>query len=132
MYPTFADYSGLTSPTVAELVDRRLHDQATCSAGRRAAYDAHDPPALLTTNPTRTSGGWFEVGTADLGPLAAQRELAPLAVGARIETCAVEIPGGLHDFDVWARSFRQSLPWMSYRLGLTPKPADEPASCGLG
>jgi S-formylglutathione hydrolase FrmB len=29
---------------------------------------------------------------------------------------------GQHDFDTWSRAFADSLPWVSYRLGLTPSP----------
>jgi S-formylglutathione hydrolase FrmB len=129
LYPTFGDYSGLTSPTVGEIVQPDDTTRALF-AGSKAAYAAHDPLALLGAGHYPKLAGWFEVGTADSAPLAAQRTLIPLARKAQITTCAVEIPGGGHDFDVWTKSFLDSLPWLSYRLGLTPAPADLSTTCG--
>ena len=60
--------------------------------GSKAEYDAHDPLVLLRTHTYPTLGGWFEVGTADSAPLAAQRTLVPLARGAGIATCSASFP----------------------------------------
>jgi S-formylglutathione hydrolase FrmB len=122
IYGTFADYAGLTSPTVGESVD----PQATIHAlfhGSAAAYAAHDPLNLLATNRYPGMAAWFEVGTADGGPLAAQHTLVPLAGRAGIATTAIEVPGAGHDFDLFAKGFSDSLPFLTYRLGLTPAPA---------
>ena len=97
--------------------------------GRRSSSSS--PAQQPTTGTTRCllrkqapeTGGWFEVGTADSAPLAAQRKLVPLSIAAGIYTCYVEVPGEGHDFDLWERAFRDSLPFLSWRLGLTPKPA---------
>jgi S-formylglutathione hydrolase FrmB len=118
LFSTFADYSGLTSPTVTEQVNVTATTRDLFN-GSRAAYDAHDPLSLLTTNRYPRLGGWFEVGTADSGPLAAQHRLAPLARQAGIAVCTREIAGGGHSFAVWSQSFKDSLPWISERLGLT-------------
>ncbi|MGX7678832.1 alpha/beta hydrolase [Jatrophihabitans sp. DSM 45814] len=125
IYSTFADYAGLTSPTVGETVD----PQDTINQlfnGSSAAYAAHDPLQLLASKSYPGMAGWFEVGTEDSGPLAAQRQLAPLARQAGIGTTAIEVPGGAHNFDFFARAFADSLPFLSYRLGLTGSPAGLP------
>jgi S-formylglutathione hydrolase FrmB len=38
-------------------------------------------------------------------------------------------PDGDHSFVFWAAAFKTSLPWLSWRLGLTPPPKDLPATC---
>jgi S-formylglutathione hydrolase FrmB len=128
LYVGFGDYSGLTSPTIKETVDadatiKELFD------GSRAAYDAHDPVALLRDNEYPFASGWFEVGTEDSEPLRAQHDLVSLAVSAGIQTCSREIPGGGHNFGVWSQAFKDSLPWFSYLLALTPEPSPIPATC---
>jgi S-formylglutathione hydrolase FrmB len=129
IYRTFADFSGLTGPTVGNLVDGPLTTQKLF-AGSSAQYQAHNPVSLLASNSFPQLGGWFEVGTADSEPLKAQRTLVPRARAAGIETCAREIAGAGHDFDLWSEAFQDSLPWLSYRLGLTTAPPDTaPASC---
>ncbi len=128
LFTTFGEYSGLTGPTVSEVIDAaattaQLFDRST------AAYQAHDPLNLLRIAKYPGVAGWYEVGTADSGPLQAQRTLGPLAVAAGLQTCSVEVPGGAHDYDLWARAFKDSLPWLAYRLGLTGPPATEPGPC---
>jgi S-formylglutathione hydrolase FrmB len=122
IYTAFGDYAGLTSPTVDEWVDPEATTN-TLFGRSTAAYNAHDPLYLLAHNAYPTMGGWFEVGTADRDPLAAQQTLAPLAQQAGIATTAVEVPGAGHDFDLFAKAFADSLPFLTHRLGLTPAPA---------
>jgi S-formylglutathione hydrolase FrmB len=123
LYTAFADFSGLTGPTVGESVDPTATTQ-TLFDGSREAYDAHDPLHLLRVAQYPTLAAWFDVGSSDPEPLAAQRELVPLALAAGITTCAHEEPGG-HDGDFWTGAFRRALPWLSGRLGVTP-----PIGCG--
>jgi S-formylglutathione hydrolase FrmB len=127
-YPVFADYSGLTSPTVAETVDAPLTIRVLFG-GSPAAYDQHNPPYLLRQKRFPGTAGWFEVGTDDSAPLAAQRALVPLARSAGILTCSREVPGEGHDYSLWERAFRESLPFLSWQLGLTGKPATFVADC---
>jgi S-formylglutathione hydrolase FrmB len=122
IYSTFADYAGLTSPTVGESVDPDATTRQLFG-GSTAAYLAHDPLHLLAANSYPGLAAWFEVGTYDGGPLAAERKLVPLARAAGIGTYAVEVPGAGHNFDLFAKAFADSLPFLSYRLGLTPAPA---------
>ncbi len=118
LYSAFADFSGLTSPTVGESVDRDATTKALFG-GSSEQYDAHDPVHLLRTARYPTLAGYFDVGLSDSDPLAAQRELVPLATAAGITTCATERPGS-HDNDFWTGSWRRALPWLSGRLGVTP------------
>jgi S-formylglutathione hydrolase FrmB len=72
--------------------------------------------------------GWFEVGDQDQQPLEAAHNLQPAALRAGIATCILVRPGG-HDFDLWSQALVDSFPWLSWRLGLTPEPVREPATC---
>jgi S-formylglutathione hydrolase FrmB len=128
IYRTFADYSGLTGPTVGNLVDPAATTQKLFG-GSAAEYRAHNPLVLLKAGTFKQLGGWFEVGTADRAPLQAQRTLVPLAIKAGIHTCSREVPGAGHNFDLWTEAFQDSLPWLAYRLGLTPRPDPAPARC---
>jgi S-formylglutathione hydrolase FrmB len=128
LFRVFGDYSGLTGPTVGESVEP-VQTTQQLFAGSAEAYAAHDPLSILKKDRLPNSAGWFEVGTDDSAPLAAQRTLVPLARSAGIYTCADEVPGGGHDYDLWTQAFKDSLPFMSYRLGLTPEPTSEPATC---
>jgi S-formylglutathione hydrolase FrmB len=128
LYTAFGDYSGLTSPTVGNTVEPEQTTKVLFG-GSTSAYDAHDPLWIMAHATFPHLSGWFEVGTQDSGPLAAQRTLVPLAQTAQIATCAAEIPGDGHSFDLWSKAFADSLPWLSHLLGLTPAPATEPATC---
>jgi S-formylglutathione hydrolase FrmB len=128
LYTAFGDYSGLTSPTVGNTVEPEQTTKVLFG-GSTSAYDAHDPLWIMAHTTFPKLSGWFEVGTQDSGPLAAQRTLIPLAQSAQIATCAAEIPGDGHSFDLWSKAFADSLPWMSHLLGLTPAAATEPATC---
>ncbi len=131
IYTAFGDYSGLTGPTVEEGI-APVPTIKQLFNGSAADYQAHNPVSLLKTGSPafKNLGGWFEVGTADSAPLAAQRKLVPLSIAAGIDTCYVEVPGAGHDFDLWAKAFKNSLPWLSARLNLTPPPASNaPATC---
>lgn len=69
------------------------------------------------------------MGTDDAEPLAAARQLAPLATAAGISTCLVTMPGQGHTFDVWSAAFRDSLPWMAARLGLVTASPAQTSAC---
>jgi S-formylglutathione hydrolase FrmB len=122
LYPAFADFSGLTSPTLLDVVDRAATIRVLFD-GSVSEYDAHDPLHLLRIGRYPDTGGWFDVGLSDLEPLEAQRTLVPLVRSAGISTCATERPGG-HDYDFWSEAFRRALPWLSSRLNLTSLPGE--------
>jgi S-formylglutathione hydrolase FrmB len=52
--------------------------------------------------------------------------LQPPAAGAGIDTCIATPPGG-HSFDLWGQAFKDSLPWLPWKLKLTPEPQSVPA-----
>ena len=120
IYVAFGDYAGLTSPTVSLGVDPNKTTAALFS-GNRDEYNEHDPLWLLKNKRFADVAGWFEVGLSDSDPLAAQRTLVPLARAAGVLTCAKEIPGQ-HDYTFAAQAFRDSYPWLSYRLKSGPEP----------
>jgi S-formylglutathione hydrolase FrmB len=126
VYPTFATFSGFASPqyqetTLAETID-------TLFGGSEDRFAEHDPVQLLRNGHFDGVAGWFEVGNQDQQPLEAARNLQPAALRAGIATCIAVRPGG-HDFDLWSQALVDSFPWLSWRLGLTPEPATEPARC---
>jgi S-formylglutathione hydrolase FrmB len=126
VFPTFATYSGFASPqyqetTLAETID-------TLFGGSEDRFAAHDPVQLLRNGHFDGMAGWFEVGDQDQEPLEAAHNLQPAALRAGIATCIAVRPGG-HDFDLWSQALVDSFPWLSWRLGLAPEPASEPARC---
>ena len=126
VFTTFAAYSGYSDPTYLE--DDAAQTIATLYGGSRADYEAHDPAHLLATGHYPGMGGWFASGADDPQPLADTRQLARLAGGTGMQVCLTTPPGG-HDFTFWEAAFRASLPWMSWRLGLTPPPGHVDAVC---
>lgn len=124
VFPTFADYSGTSQPTLDAPGDalRDLFD------GDRQAFDAHDPTVLLRTNRYPGLAGWFEVGEQDEQFRADVHRVAEEALRSGMATCVRTRPGG-HDFAFWADAFRDSLPWLSARLGLTPVPPEAADVC---
>jgi S-formylglutathione hydrolase FrmB len=127
IYTAFADYAGLTSPTVSTGVDP-AKTTAALFGGDSNEYNEHDPLWLLKNKKFTNVAGWFEVGTSDTEPLAAQRTLVPLARAAGMLTCAKEIPGQ-HDYTFAAQAFKDSYPWLSYRLKSGPEPPNLASIC---
>ena len=127
--PVFANYSGDESPTY-----QSLNQQQTIQAlfgGSVANYDAHNPPYLLTHQRYTGMAGWFEAGAQDKESVPAARALQGLASNAGIDTC-IATPPGAHNFDFWTHAFSDSLPWLSWKLKLTPEPQSVPAHCVPG
>jgi len=129
LFSTFADFSGLVGPRLSDTNADTADTVAQLFGGSQQQFAAHDPATLLRAAPFPGMGGWFEVGTDDGEPLAAARELAPLAAAAGIDTCLVVIADGAHTFDVWSSALRSSLPWVAARLGLVPADPSMTASC---
>ncbi len=127
VYPTFASFSGFAHLQYQETTRQQTID--TLFGGSVADFDAHDPVLLLQRGRFDGLAGWFEVGDQDTQPLQAAGTLQPLAAKAGIATCIKVIPGGGHDFDVWSQALQDAFPWLSWRLGLTPEPTTEPATC---
>ncbi len=126
VFSTFADYSGFAAQTY--LNDDEQQTIQVLFDGSRTAYLAHNPVALLKQQRYSTVGGWFEVGEQDQPPLSNTQRLRAIAESTLEQTCYLARPGG-HDFSLWAEAFKDSLPWLSWRMGLTPAPRDTPADC---
>jgi S-formylglutathione hydrolase FrmB len=127
IFQAFASFSGFATPTykddtVAESLDP-LYD------GSEAAFLAHDPLTLLSTNRYPLTAAWFEAGTGDDEPWVDARTLAAASRRAGMaEVCLVGVSGG-HTWKVWQESFEAALPWVSWRLGLVAQPPPTPAQC---
>jgi S-formylglutathione hydrolase FrmB len=126
VFPTFASFSGFATPQYQETSQAETID--TLFGGSEQDFAAHDPAQLLRNGHFDGLAGWFEVGNQDQQPLEAARFLQPAALRAGIATCIRVRPGG-HDFDLWSQALVDSFPWLSWRLGLTPQPSSEPATC---
>ena len=61
----------------------------------------------------------------------AAHTLQGLAANAGIDTC-VTTPPGAHNFDFFTLAFQNSLPWLSWKLKLTPEPSSIAAQCAPG
>jgi S-formylglutathione hydrolase FrmB len=126
VYPTFASFSGFASPEYENTTQAQTID--ILFGGSEEAFDAHDPIQILQDARYSGLAGWFEVGNQDTEPLQAAETLEPAALKAGISTCIVVRPGG-HDFTLWSQALEDAFPWLSWRLGLIPQPASEPATC---
>jgi S-formylglutathione hydrolase FrmB len=129
VFPFFASYSGLASPQYQE--DPRTDTVKILFGGSNENFQKNNPIALLKNASYPGMAGWLAVGKDDARPLAAAQRLQPAAEAAGIDTCLEVLSGG-HDFGVWDQAFTDSLPWLSWKLGLTPQPASETANCKPG
>ena len=125
-YSTFASYSGYASPTYLD--DTAQQTIAQLFGGSKAEYEAHNPMHLLTGGRYVGMGGWFTAGASDPQPLADTKQLARLARPTGMEVC-LTTPAGTHSFEFWVQAFRESLPSISWRLGLTPPPKSVATRC---
>jgi S-formylglutathione hydrolase FrmB len=83
---------------------------------------------MLTHEKYPGMAGWFAAGAQDSQALRAAHTLQPLAASAGIATC-ITTPPGKHSFDFWTQAYQDSLPWISWKLKLTPEPKSIPAQC---
>lgn len=131
LFTAFGDFSGLAGPRVGETNADTADTVAQLFGGSPQQFAAHEPADLLTARRFPGVGGWFQVGALDAEPLAAARQLTPLAAAAGADTCLVVVPDGGHTFDVWAAAFRESLPWLAQRVGQVPASPAATAACPL-
>jgi S-formylglutathione hydrolase FrmB len=129
VYAAFGDYSGDQSITYQN--DNQQQTIQTLFGGSQASYDAYNPSNVLAHQRFTGLAGWFAAGAQDAPSLQAAHALQPLAVNAGIDTC-ITTPSGGHSFDFWTQAFKDSLPWLSWKLKLTPKPQSIPAQCVAG
>ena len=127
VFRTFASYSGFSSPTY--LNDDAQQTVVDLYGGSHADYEAHNPVHLLTFGRFTGLAAWFTAGQSDSPSVQDAAQLAHLAEGAGLAQVCLTTPPGDHSFQFWAAAFARSLPWLSWRLGLTPAPTDVPATC---
>ncbi len=128
VYVAFGNYSGDASPTYQD--EDKAQSIQQLFGGSAALYNSYNPPYLLTHSRYPELSGWFETGAQD-PVLPAAHALQGLAEKAGISTC-LATPPGAHSFDFWTTSFTDSLPWLSWKLKLTPQPPSVPAQCVPG
>jgi S-formylglutathione hydrolase FrmB len=128
-YVAFGNYSGDVSPTYQ--YDNQQQTIQALFGGSQAAYNAFNPPYLLTHQRYPGLSGWFESGAQDSTGVQAAQTLQGLSAKAGINTC-LATPNGGHDFVLWQQAYSDSLPWLSWKLKLTPEPASVPATCTSG
>jgi S-formylglutathione hydrolase FrmB len=128
-YPVFANYSGLVSPQYNEDTQQQTID--ALFGGSLANFNAHNPLYLLAHNRYNGMSGWFEAGQQDPVSVQAAHTLQGLAANAGIDTC-VTTPPGKHNFAFFTIAFQNSLPWLSWKLKLTPEPSSIAAQCAPG
>jgi S-formylglutathione hydrolase FrmB len=116
LFGTFGDYGGLAGPRSGDgnAVGTTV---SALFGGSTRAFRQHEPEYLLTHHHFPGLDGWFEAGSGDAGPLAAQQHLVPLAARAGIDVHAVVAPGQYHTFILWSTAFAQSLPWLVAHIG---------------
>ena len=125
VYVAFGNYSGDASPTYQD--ENKAQSIQQLFGGSAALYNSYNPPYLLTHARYPELSGWFETGAQD-PVLPAAHALQGLAENAGMNTC-IATPPGDHSFDFWTTSFTDSLPWLSWKLKLTPQPPSVPAQC---
>ncbi len=132
LFSAFGDYGGLAGPRVGDTNDDTADTVAQLFGGSQQQFAAHEPAALLGAKRYAGLGGWFQVGDQDAQPLAAARQLAPLARAAGVRTCLVVMPGLGHTFDVWTAAFRDSLPFLAAQVGLVGLDPAQTSGCAPG
>jgi S-formylglutathione hydrolase FrmB len=129
VFAAFGNYSGDESPMYGQ--DSQQQTIQILFDGSQASFNAYNPPYLLTHGRFTGLSGWFEAGAQDTAVLQAARTLQPIAANAGIDTC-IATPPGAHSFVFWQQAFSDSLPWLSWKLKLTPQPHSVPAQCTTG
>jgi S-formylglutathione hydrolase FrmB len=115
IYDNFLDFGGETGPEVGSV-------QATTAAlfnGSEKEWAAHQPLLLLKSNKYPDMNGFFGDGDQDSPNLiSGLQQSYQASKKAGISSVFEEVNGG-HIFPVWQQLFKDSLPWISNRLGAT-------------
>ncbi|HET7486789.1 MAG TPA: alpha/beta hydrolase-fold protein [Acidimicrobiales bacterium] len=111
-YAAVVDLSGLDRPTYPGGAHRLF-------ATRRDQRD-HQPLVLLADRtPPRQFAMWLTAGTAESGNLRAVKRVAAAARRRGVEVHLTVVPGGRHTWGLWRRAFRDLLPVVADRAGVS-------------
>lgn len=115
VYNNFIDLGGEIGPEVGSVkttTDVLFH-------GSTDAWADHQPMLLLKSHKYVGMGGFFGVGSTDNPALiSGLKTLYALSKSRGIDSAFNEVNGG-HTFAVWRETFRNSLPWISKKIGAT-------------
>lgn len=115
VYNYFIDLGGEIGPedgSKQETID-------TLFGGSEQSWAQHQPLLLLANNKYSGIGGFFGTGSQDsLSVTTAISELYSASQAAGLDTVK-ELINGQHTFNVWAQTYKDSLPWISNRIGAT-------------
>jgi len=117
VYHYFMDYGGEIGPEDGS----KQRTLAILFGGSENNWAAHQPNLLLASKNYKNSGigGFFGDGQQDSRSVAqAVSQLASESQRAGLQTVS-EIINGQHTFEVWSQLFKDSLPWVSSRIGAT-------------
>ncbi|MEQ3553049.1 alpha/beta hydrolase-fold protein [Pseudonocardia nematodicida] len=124
LFGTFGDYGGLIGPRTGDDNGGVDATVAGLFAGSVRRFDTHEPADLLRHRRYPELTGWFEAGGDDTAPAAAARTLSALATRAGIASTLRIVPGGGHDFDVFATALTDSFPTIAARVSGPPAEPD--------
>jgi len=117
IYHNFMDYGGEIGPEIGS--KQKTID--TLFGGSIESWEEHQPDYLLTTKNFKSlgMGGFFGDGNQDSRIVTqALIKLSNDSQNAGIDTVSETI-NGPHTFNVWSQLFKDSLPWVSNRVGAT-------------
>ncbi|HET9098318.1 MAG TPA: alpha/beta hydrolase-fold protein [Candidatus Saccharimonadales bacterium] len=115
VYHYFIDLGGEIGPEVGS----RETTINTLFNGSSQKWASHQPALLLKTRRYKGIGGFFGGGNQDaVNVTQAQSQLYQESKAAGIDAVS-EVVNGAHTFNVWAQTYKDSLPWISDRIGAT-------------
>lgn len=115
VYHYFIDLGGEIGPEVGS----KSQTIAALFNGSEADWAAHQPSLLLQENKYKGIGGFFGDGNQDsLAVTSAIAKLSAESKKAGLDS-VIETINGAHTFDVWGQTYKDSLPWISNRIGAT-------------
>jgi enterochelin esterase-like enzyme len=115
VYHYFLDFGGEMAPEDGNM----SKTIKTLFNGSQYEWQQHQPEYLMRTRSYKNMGGYFAVGSTDVRAVTdAATELSVDANKAGIDTVYVRF-NGQHTFNVWQQALKQSLPWVSNRIGAT-------------
>ena len=118
------------NPTKQEAVGLSVRGAGWCARRRIEAWTVPAGDHWSLVRELKTTDVLVVLG-GDGTFLRAARALHGLASNAGIDACILTPPGA-HNFDFWTQAFQNSLPWLSWKLKLTPQPSSVPAQCVPG